>query len=242
MSIVCAKKFLPLLACALLFVTGPTAQAASQDGDPLESVNRAIFVFNQTADAYVLRPIVVGYRYVAPPLMRRHIGNVTDNLFEPVNAVNALLQGDLTQGVTSFWRFVINSTLGIAGINDVATEAGLPEREEDFGQTLAVWGVGPGPYLMLPILGPSNLRDTTGKVADIFTNPINYYVDTNVTIGMGVADGIVARDRLFTTIDDVNSSSLDPYAAYRTMYQQHRQALIENHDKASRNSDNNLAE
>lgn len=220
------------LALSAMFALATAAHAApgktGGDSDPLEPMNRAVFAFNQGADKYVLRPVVVGYRTITTPGIRTHIGNVTDNLYEPVSAINSLLQGDVTQGVTSLWRFVINSTIGIAGINDVATEAGLEKRSEDFGQTLAVWGVNSGPYLVLPILGPSNLRDTGGVIADIYVNPLYYYVDDDAAIGLGVANGLVKRDRLSQTIDDINESSLDPYTTFRTMYEQHRRAQISN--------------
>ena len=205
-----------------------TKPAKEQVNDPLEPFNRAVFDFNQVADKYVLRPVAMGYRYITPQVVRTHIGNVADNLYEPLNTVNALLQGDIQQGVASFFRFAINSTIGLAGINDVATEAGLPQRTEDFGQTLAVWGVGSGPYLMLPILGPSNFRDTGGRIGDWLVDPVNYYVDTTTSIGIAVGEGIVTREQLIETIDDINSSSLDPYVSYRSIYAQRRQAQIEN--------------
>lgn len=222
-------RILPLLAMAVLL--GSPAVAAPKpatNSDPLEPFNRAVFEFNQVFDQLLFRPLVTGYRFITPQVVRTHIGNVADNIFEPVNAINAFLQGDFTQGMQSFWRFVINSTIGLGGINDVASEAGLQQRSEDFGQTLAVWGVDSGPYLVLPILGPSNLRDTTGLVADIFTNPINYAVDRWTAIGIGAGQAFVLRERYNEAIDDINSSSLDPYATYRSIYQQRRAAQIVN--------------
>lgn len=220
------KKLLPLL--AVLFFSA-ACSTHSNDNDPLEPFNRSVFEFNQTVDKFVIRPVAVGYRYVTPQVVRTHIGNVSDNLYEPLTMVNSFMQGNFTGGVQSFWRFVINSTVGLAGINDVATTAGLPQIREDFGQTLAVWGVGSGPYIVLPILGPSNGRDTVGTVADWFIDPVTYAVDdtwTSVEIAGGQA--LVTRERLIDPIDDINSSSLDPYVSFRSIYEQHRAAEIKN--------------
>ena len=220
------KTFLPVLA-TVLFAAQANAQTAA-DNDPLEPFNRTMFGFNHGVDTYFLRPIASGYRYVTPQVVRTHIGNVSDNLCEPVNTVNALLQGDVQQGMTSFWRFVINTTIGIGGLNDVATEAGLKHRSEDFGQTLAVWGVGSGPYIVLPLLGPSNLRDTGGRIGDIFADPLNYVTDWEGAIAIDAGQAVVLRERFLEPIDELYSSSLDPYTSFRSVYEQRRQAQIAN--------------
>lgn len=236
------KKLLTL--AAILAVTAGAAHAApaknkaavepapASVSDPLEPFNRAIFAFNQAFDKYAFRPVAYGYRYITPRPIRNSIGNATNNLFEPINMLNAFLQGDFTQGVTSFWRFLINTTVGIGGLNDVASEAGLKARTEDFGQTLGVWGVGSGPYIMLPILGPSNLRDGVGLVADTLSHPLYYYLDTSDAIWTASGVALVRRERLLDPIDDINASSLDPYVTYRSIYNQRRAAQIKN-----RNSD-----
>ena len=240
MSLLSAKKFLPLVASALLVTavasSARAAEATTEYNDPWESMNRGIFAFNRVADTYLLRPVAAGYRYVTPQLVRTHLGNFADNLSEPLNGVNALLQGDVVQGVQSFWRFIINSTIGLAGLNDVATVAGIPQRDEDFGQTLAVWGVGSGPYLVLPILGPSSVRDAGGRVGNWVVDPVNYVVDSNVAIGIAVGQGIVQRERLIDPIDDIFASSLDPYVSFRSIYQQRRKAQIENRSVANKPS------
>ncbi len=227
MSLAVVKKILPTLAAALM-MTGVAAPARAGDGDPLEPMNRVIFGFNRVTDTYLIRPVALGYRYITPQVVRTHIGNVSDNLYEPVNMVNALLQGDITQGMTTMWRFLINTTIGLGGINDVASEAGLARRSEDFGQTLATWGIGSGPYIVLPILGPSNLRDTTGRVADYFANPAHYYLDSNEEIELAVGQGLITRERWLDPIDDVYNSSLDPYTTFRSVYEQRRTRLIGN--------------
>ncbi len=239
------KKFLPLVACVVFAASAataapakkkPVAAAAPQTiSDPIEPFNRAVFAFNQVFDSYVFRPVASGYRYVTPQPIRTRIGNATDNLFEPINMLNSLLQGDVTQGVTSFWRFVINSTVGLAGLHDVAAEAGLKARTEDFGQTLGAWGVGSGPYIVLPILGPSNLRDTVGMVADVYSHPLYYYLEADDALVLAGTRALVVRERLIDPIDDINSSSLDPYASFRSIYSQLRAAQIGN-----RNSDTGM--
>lgn len=230
------RSLLPAVLGFLVWQSAAFAAPAKPVNDPLEPVNRAIFSFNQAADTYFIRPIVVGYRYVAPQAIRTRLGNVSDNLMEPINFMNAMLQGDFSQGMVTFWRFLINSTVGIAGIHDVAKEAGLPRRAEDFGQTLGAWGVDSGPYLVLPLLGPSNARDLGGFVADIFTSPLTYYVDRADLIAISVAQAGITRDRLFDPIDQINQSALDPYATYRSIYEQRRSAQVENSFRGGNNT------
>ncbi len=226
------KKFLPVLA-ALLLVTACSSKNAD---DPLESYNRGMFAVNRGIDTVLIKPVAQGYRYITPQVVRTHIGNASDNLYEPVSMVNNFLQGDFTGGLNNFWRFVINSTVGIAGLNDVASTAGIRSHREDFGQTLAVWGVGSGPYIVLPIFGPSNLRDTSGKFADWFLDPVNYALrdvkgdgDYDWTlVGVRAGQALVQRERLLDPIDDIYASSLDPYASFKSIYEQRRAAEIKN--------------
>lgn len=225
-----AKKSLVLMATLLL----ATACSTKPD-DPLEGYNRGMFKVNEAIDTVLLRPIAKGYRYITPTPVRTRIGNMSDNLYEPISMVNSFLQGDFSQGMTNFWRFMINTTVGLGGMHDVAATAGLKPRREDFGQTLAVWGVGSGPYIVLPLFGPSNLRDTTGKVADWFMDPMNYVLrdvddgDWDPTLyGVRAGQALVERERLLDPIDDIYSSSLDPYASFKSIYEQHRDAQIKN--------------
>lgn len=243
-----SKTFLPLIASFLLVATAAEAagvnntaqlRATESVSDPIEPFNRAVFQFNQAFDKFVFIPVAKGYRYVTPRVVRNSIGNVTDNLFEPVSMIHAFLQGDVTQGVTSFWRFILNTTIGFVGVNDVASEFGLKPRTEDFGQTLATWGVGSGPYIVLPILGPSNLRDTVGQVGDVYTNPFWYYLDTSDAIIVGGVRSLVVRERLLDPIDDINETSLDPYVTFRSIYLQRRAAQISNRTSNSSMLDGN---
>lgn len=225
------KKLLPTFAGAVMLASVAHAAPDVSDNDPLEPFNRTMFSFNRAVDSYLLRPVAYGYRYITPQGIRTRIGNASDNIFEPVNMLNAFLQGDFEQGVVSFWRFVLNTTVGIGGLHDVAGEAGLQRRSEDFGQTLATWGVGSGPYIVWPIIGPSNPRDTVGFIADIFTNPLTYYVERNDLYAIGAAQMVVTRERWLDPLDEVYESSLDPYVTFRSMYQQRRDAQINNHNR-----------
>lgn len=222
------NTFLPLVAA--LMVLG-ACSTGSKD-DPLEGFNRVVFAGNQRVDTYFLRPVAKGYRYVTPDFVRTRIGNVSDNIQEPLNMIHAFLQGDVDQGFTTMFRFFINSTVGLAGMHDVASEAGLKPRVEDFGQTLAVWGVGSGPYIVLPILGPSNMRDAFGTVADWYADPVTYAFDQSGTdwtlIGVRAGQALITRERLIDPIDDINATSLDPYASFKSIYEQRRATLISN--------------
>jgi len=226
MKTIVIKKILPVVASALALVACATHD---NNDDPLEGFNRGMFAFNRGVDTYLIRPIAWGYRAITPQVVRDHVGNVSDNLYEPLSMVSAFLEGDIQQGMVNFWRFTINTTVGLGGINDVATTAGLKARTEDIGQAFASWGIDSGPYLVLPILGPSNGRDAVGRVAGWFANPVTYAVDdTWTSVGIAAGQGLVERERLLDPIDDVYSSSLDPYASFRSIYNQRRKAQINN--------------
>jgi len=196
--------------------------------DPIEGVNRSIYSFNEFLDKILLKPIAKGYRYIVPHPVRKGVHSFLGNLKEPVTLINSAFQGDVHNGFTSFWRFTVNSTFGVAGIFDVAAVAGLEKREEDFGQTAGVYGLGPGAYLMLPILGPSNARDLFGKVVDGFTDPFNYALHEDASLGRALAGGVDSRERTLDLIEEINRTSLDPYAAIRSLYDQKRIDEIKN--------------
>ena len=197
--------------------------------DPLEGFNRAIFKFNNVADRIILEPVARGYRKLPSP-MQSGISNFLSNLRMPLVIVNQLLQGQVKNSAESTGRFVVNTTAGIFGLFDVADNIGLEEKDEDYGQTLATWGVGDGFYVVLPIFGPSNLRDTAGLVLTAVTDPVNAYA---ITEGEGwivpVRTTINAVDRRSKIIDEVNAlrnNSIDYYAAVRSSYYQNRKAAI----------------
>jgi phospholipid-binding lipoprotein MlaA len=148
------------------------ADDPSMAGDPLKPVNTKIFAFNDTLDRWVLKPVAQGYDKVAPEPVQRSIGNVFDNLGTPATALNQFLQGKPKEGLVDVSRFLVNSTVGIAGLFDVAARMGLSPHTEDFGQTFRVWGIGRGPFLMLPLRGPATTTHAVGMVLDAFTNPL----------------------------------------------------------------------
>ncbi|MCQ4162070.1 MlaA family lipoprotein [Roseomonas sp. GC11] len=228
--------FLALAGCA----TRPPASEPEalaeyeQTNDPLEPFNRTMYAVHDGIDTVLLRPAAQVYRFIIPQPVRGGIRNVLANLRSPVILLNDGLQGETQRFGTTLGRFLLNTTLGVGGIFDVAKDFGLPAHGEDFGQTLAVWGVGEGPYLFLPVLGPSNPRDLAGFGVDIAANPTTWVIangnDTVQTLGY-VQTGLTvldAREGLIETLDSVKETSLDPYATLRSAYRQRRQNDIRN--------------
>lgn len=220
----------PAAACIVLLslTLGACAHRPADDpADPLEPVNRVVFKVNDNADHYVLRPIAKGYDYAVPGLARRGITNFFLNLAEPKVIVNDLLQTKFVQGGQDLLRFLFNSTVGLAGLIDVATDNGLPQHDEDFGQTLGYWGVGEGWYLVLPLLGPSDNRDMIGFFGDRPLN-VGFWLDGDhdwLTYSLYGADLINFRANLLST-DSLINQQFDKYLFFRTAYLQRRQALI----------------
>ena len=204
--------------------------------DPLEPINRAIFGFNNAADKIILEPAAKGYRKLPSPI-QTGIGNFLNNLKMPLVIVNQLLQGQGKNASESTGRFLVNSTAGLFGLIDVADKIGLEQTQEDFGQTLATWGMGDGFYLVLPIFGPSNVRDTAGMVLAYTTDPVNAYaVREGEPWILPVRTATNAVDQRSKIIDEVNAmrnNSLDYYAAVRSSYYQNRKAAILNIDDHS---------
>jgi phospholipid-binding lipoprotein MlaA len=198
--------------------------------DPIEPVNRAIFWFNDKLYFYLLKPIARTYRIVPEPA-RESIGRAFSNLGMPVRFVNATLQLKFKKAGTELGRFVINSTIGVLGLFDPARDMGLRKHDEDFGQTLGHYGAGPGFYLVLPIFGPSNLRDGVGRVGDILVDPISspYYFKLKQTevIGLKAFDQINTLSLDKDTYEGVKRDALDPYLFVRNAYLQHRAAKVE---------------
>ena len=200
--------------------------------DPWENLNRGTFAFNQSFDKYLLSPLAKSYRFIFPTEVRTGVRNFLSNLSEPWSSINSALQGDLKNSGTTIARFIINSTLGVLGLFDVATEVGLKKQDEDFGQTLAVHGVGPGPYLMLPFLGPSTLRDALGKVTSFYADPVTVALERNdknqwIWIGLAVK-GVDFREQNLEKIDNLNATSVDFYATLRSLYLERRSSMIRN--------------
>ena len=200
--------------------------------DPLEPYNRAIFQFNEAADKVVLRPLAVGYSTVVPKGVRIGIHNFLTHLKSPITILNALLQGEGVRARDTFGRFLTNTILGLGGFIDVASDAGIPQHYEDLGQTLAVWGVEPGPYLVMPLMGPADLRHWVGFGIDSAINPSGYYIRKEYGMeGAGISAGLSAidwRSANLKTIDELRNSSLDFYATVRSGYRQRRAHEIRN--------------
>lgn len=204
----------------------PPAQTV-ETGDPLEGFNRAIYTFNDKFDRYLLKPVAKGYRFIVPDIARRGVSNFFSNLGDPANMLNNLLQGKFVDGASDLGRFVINSTIGIGGLFDVAGHIGLEKHDEDFGQTLAVWGVGEGPYLVLPVLGPSNIRDGVGLVPDWYMNPTEYMEEQSTANKLLVLKVINRRDQLLEATDILEQAAGDdPYTFVREAYRQRRRSLV----------------
>ncbi|MEM7460617.1 MAG: VacJ family lipoprotein, partial [Pseudomonadota bacterium] len=195
---------------------------------PLEGWNRQVYAFNDGVDRAVLEPVAKGYRAVTNEPIRGGVSNFLTNLNQPVVFANTVLQGKPGAAIDTFSRFAVNSTFGIAGIFDLATSLDVPEHREDFGQTLGVWGVPNGPYLVLPFLGSSNLRDVTGFGVDMAFDPLNYAQfegDTEFRIGRQVASVVTVRENLIEAVEVLRDQP-EPYVALRRNYTQQRAAAI----------------
>ena len=215
--------------------TDPWAQSESgefgeepDDNDPLEVPNRMFFAFNEALDFAVIRPIAVTYRFIVPTGVRNTVRNFLRNLRSPVTLANDLLQGDLERAEITFTRFFINSTIGMLGLFDIAAESGFPYHDEDFGQTMGTYGAGEGFYLVLPVLGPSSLRDGAGRVVDMFLDPLTYIAPQEFALGRAAATGVDFRSRNIDELDQLKADSLDFYARIRSLYRQFRDNEINN--------------
>ena len=222
----CRMALVMLLVVCLGIASG--AAPARAVGDPLEPLNRGVFEFNRILDGLILKPASQIYVFAVPEPGRRGVSNFLSNLRSPVIFVNHLLQGEGDQAGVTLGRFFVNSTLGFFGIFDAASVFGVePRRDADFGQTLGVWGVGGGAYLVLPIFGPSTFRDAGGLAVDtFFLDPFPYVSDSEAQLARWGATAVDTRYRFGPLIDDVEASSLDFYVAARSAFLQNRAAHI----------------
>ena len=218
---------LTLAACAS---TPPSPQALAAN-DPYERMNRDTLAFNGKIDRYVVIPTVAVYFFFVGDGGRRGVHNFLGNLSLPTIFVNDLLQGEVSRGGQSAARFVINSSLGLAGFFDAASTMGIPGHGEDFGQTMGVWGAGEGPYLMLPFLGPSNPRDAAGLAIDTVMDPTNFIpFKQHIWWSAGRAYFTVLdlKGQTYQTIQGIQRGSVDYYASLRSLYRQMRQTELRN--------------
>lgn len=228
------KTALPALIAFMSLAACSTTQSASDVNDPLEGLNRNVYAFNETVDKAAIEPVARGYKAVVPQPARDGVHNVLTNLRQPIVFTNSVLQGNANSSAETLGRFLINSTVGVVGLFDVASTVGLEEHDEDFGQTMGVWGVGPGPFLVLPLLGPSNVRDTVGKVVDRAFDPLTWTefegdpdLDDDIAITRTVLGAIDTRSRLIEVIETLREQP-EPYIALRRNYSSQREAAIRN--------------
>lgn len=226
-----SAKFSAVVTAFLLFSS--TANAQQPVYDPLEPLNRSVFAFNTVVDKYSLEPIAKGYRYVVPAYARARITNFLDNISAPITIINSLLQGDVKNTGDTLARFALNSTFGLLGFYDLAAYEGIYSRDEDFGQTMAIYGVPSGPFVMLPLLGPSTIRDTAGRAVDgAVIDPVDYTVDyygleRELWIAR-IVRVINYREKNIENVESLRRGSVDPYLALRSAYIQNRRNDILN--------------
>lgn len=215
----------------LMMLAMPLSQARAGDDDfvdPFEqqdqakSFNKAMFDFNIGADHYVIKPVAETYHHL-PDWSRAAVGNVLTNLSEPSNFVNGVLQLNPKVAFTSLWRFVLNTTFGMGGLIDFAGSNGnLKEQDTDFGETMASYGIGSGSYLVLPLAGPSTVRDALGTAVDWFLDPVGWYLTTPESLAQTGAEAIATRDDEAAMVDHFYYQTIDPYSATRAAYLQHQ--------------------
>lgn len=204
------------------FAPAPGPGLPEQVIDPLEPINRAIFDFNDVVDTLIFRPVAAVYGFVAPDLVKRSVRNFFANLNAPVILANDLLQLTFEDAGVTTARFAINTTVGLLGFFEVASDFGLPPHHADFGQTLHSYGVGQGLFVMVPLLGPSTARDAIGSLVDTLFQPANYILETPQDLGLALVEGISRRESLIVALDDLRENSIDFYAALRGAYYQDR--------------------
>ncbi|MEM8815003.1 MAG: VacJ family lipoprotein [Pseudomonadota bacterium] len=215
------------LLCAVAVLAGCASNkslesdAAAAPTDPWEGLNRPIYAFNTSFDRYTLKPVAKGYGAVVPAFARRGVSNFSTNLLAPPSALNNLLQGKPVRSLSEITRFVINTTVGVGGLIDWATMGGIERHHEDFGQTLAVWGVADGPYVVLPIFGPSTLRDAFAFPVRVVSDPLFHVSDSSLRDPLVILRTIDLRYRLFSA-ERLLEDSKDPYLTVRESYLQNR--------------------
>jgi len=214
-----------LAASALLALAG-CASAPATRSDPLEPMNRAVFAFNEAIDDAVLKPVATAYQKVVPELVRTGVDNVFANIGDLWSAVNQLLQAKPVAAVEMGFRFVVNTTFGIGGLFDIASDAGLERRSEDFGQTLGRWGLGTGPYLVLPLLGPSNFRDGAALVLDVNASPTGLLQEPRDRNSASALQLVSTRARLLSATKAIDDVALDKYALIRDGFLARRRNLV----------------
>ncbi len=203
-------------------------EGSSDSRDPWEGANRAVFQFNESVDKTILKPLAQGYEKNVPQKMRMHITNFFSNLGDLITAIQHALQLDFRSSTESVTRFLVNSTVGILGFNDVASNFGVAKTDEDTGQTLGTYGISSGPYVVLPLLGPSSVRDGLGRIVDLFADPLNNIAGTKETrVAANVLKVVDTRARVLSAEQAFEALAFDRYVAMRSAYFAIREAQIE---------------
>jgi len=200
--------------------------AVDDDNDPLEGMNRAIFFFNDTLDTYLFRPVAWTYGKIVPNRAKQSVRHFVRNLKAPIVLANDLLQLEFRDAGVTLTRFLVNSTLGLGGLFEVAEDFGFPHHDSDLGQTLNSYGVGAGPYLMLPVFGPATVRHGVGQFVDAFFDPLTYYLDPSERLILGIGKALVRREEILKQLDELRKTSIDYYAAIRSLYYQDRAKFL----------------
>ena len=228
MTIPCECRAVRLLTTLVLIVAlgGCASNETREEHDPWEPLNRGLYTVNDTADQLVLKPVAQGYRWVTPDPLERGVTNFFSNLDDFLVIINDLLQFKLNQAISDTSRLLVNSTMGVLGLIDVATGLDLPKHEEDFGLTLGRWGVPPGPYMVLPLLGPSTVRDTVGLIPEFLLDPINWFEPTELRYGLIALRVIDTRANLLDASKVLEEAALDPYIFTRDAFLQRRRYLV----------------
>jgi phospholipid-binding lipoprotein MlaA len=215
-----------IIVLTAMALTGCAATHAQNPADPLESLNRGIYKFNDSVDKAVVKPVAQGYKAVMPAFGQILVLNFFSNLDDIMVTVNDLLQFKLVQGFSDGMRFFVNTTVGVFGLIDVASTGGLQKHNEDLGQTLGKWGVGTGPYLVLPVLGPSTLRDGVGFYADLYLDPMYYIEDMSTRNQVYLVQKFTRRADLLDQEKVLREAMIDPYEFVRDAYLLHRQSQV----------------
>lgn len=241
-----ARRFSPLLLAAgiALALGGRVALAAAggstESPDPWEPFNRAIFTFNDRLDRYAIQPVARGWDCAVPDPAERGIANFFDNLRSPIRVANDILQGEVDRATVILGRFVVNSTVGLGGFLDPAAAMDLPAHKANFGQTLGRWGVPPGPYLVLPFWGSSDIRATVGLVVDGYLGVSTFFVNVPILVGSAAVDAVNRRALMLGEVERARQASLDLYVAARNAYFQQREELVKGAERARREREEEL--
>jgi phospholipid-binding lipoprotein MlaA len=221
-------RFRALLTAAicLSLLAGCATTTSNDPRDPFEPLNRGIYQFNEHLDGVIVKPIAELYTGVVPPIVRTGVSNFFSNINDVIVALNNLLQGKVDKALSDIGRIAVNSTAGLLGVFDVATPIGLEKHDEDFGQTLGYWGLGDGPYIVLPLFGPSSARDTLGRIGDYFADPVTYVDPTRDRTILWGSRVISRRAELLDSKKLLDTAALDPYEFLRDAYLQRRRNLV----------------